>query len=122
MTITPERAAQLTAEAWLTPKLLPCATAPAHVHNVPCTCDTQPAIEIAGVQVSAYVDEAGRLRVSLHLDGDPDVWGEYVPVVVTAGDDLPIWEAFPDGQESYPALFAEMAVATAEAAAEAARD
>lgn len=49
--------------------------------------DLYPAIDIHGVQVYAYVKD-GRLRVSLHFDGDTDVWdGGTVPVDIDLGGD-----------------------------------
>lgn len=65
--------------------------------------DGLPCIEIAGVQVYAYVDRAtGELAVSLHLDGDTEVWGDNVPVRIGIGDYL--YRAGVDGAAHYPAL------------------
>jgi hypothetical protein len=61
---------------------------------------TSPAIEVAGAFVFAYVDEAGVLRVRVHLeDASPDVFPcDWVPLQVTVGSTV-VYQAGRDGSD-----------------------
>jgi hypothetical protein len=70
MSLTPAQADAINRSVKFLPQKAPCTSAgpDGPVHNTPCTCGSRPALDVAGVQVYAYVDPEVGLRISVHFE------------------------------------------------------